>query len=130
MDDVKNENIEASKNNYDKMPEYIKSVFAVFKMVHSKASKNNDKKFMMIAIMIYNYVRGVVKDSGINLKDISAEPFDETINLIPIFEYITYNSVELYDFSSIKMEDVDINKKSDLERFALTHIYYITQPKN
>ena len=51
----------------------------------------------------------------------------ETINLIPIFEYISYNNIELYDFSKINVNDVDVSKSEDLEKFVLTHIYYITQ---
>ena len=39
------------------------------------------------------------------------------------------NNIELYDFSIINMDDVDITKKEDLETFVLTHIYYITQSK-
>ena len=53
----------------------------------------------------------------------------ETINLIPIFEYISYNNIELYDFKKIDINDVDVTKDSDLERFVLTHVYYITQSK-
>jgi len=50
--------------------------------------------------------------------------------MIPIFEYIAHNNIELYDFSKIEVSDVDTNKKEDLERFVLTHIYYITQPNS
>ena len=53
----------------------------------------------------------------------------ELINLIPIFEYISVNNIELYDFSKIDVNDVDITNNADLERFILTHIYYITQSK-
>jgi hypothetical protein len=56
-----------------------------------------------------------------NLKDA------ETINLIPVFEYISHNNIELYDFTKIQVTDVDITKREDLERFVLTHVYYITQ---
>ena len=52
------------------------------------------------------------------------------INLIPIFEYISSNNIELLDFSNININDIDIRKKDDLERFILTHIYYITQKNN
>jgi hypothetical protein len=51
----------------------------------------------------------------------------EMINLIPIFEYISHENLEFYDFSKININDVDITKKEDLERFVLSHVYYITQ---
>jgi UV DNA damage repair endonuclease len=62
----------------------------------------------------------------VDLKELK-EP--ELVNLIPVFEYISHNNIELYDFSTIDMNDVDITKESDIERFVLTHIYYITQVK-
>lgn len=112
--------------SYDKMSDYIGSIFNVFQLVNRKAEKQQDKRMKMIALMIYNYVRKMAKDNDIDLKTIS-EP--DTINLIPIFEYIAYNNIELYDFTKIDVSDVDTSKNEDLERFVLTHIYYITQQK-
>jgi len=106
------------------MNEYIESIFNIFKMIKSKATSQNDNKMKMIALMVYKYVLKLSKDYGINLKDISE---DTNINLLYFFEYISYNNIELYDFNKIKIDDVDTNKNSDLERFILTHIYYITQ---
>lgn len=112
--------------SYDKMPDYIGSIFNVFQLVNRKAEKQQDKRMKMVALMIFNYVRKQAKDNDVDLKTISET---DTINLIPIFEYIAYNNIELYDFSKIDVSDVDTSKNSDLERFVLTHIYYITQPK-
>lgn len=111
---------------YDKMSDYITSIYNVFQLVNRKAEKQQDKRMKMVALMIFNYVRKLAKDNDVDLKTIS-EP--DSINLIPIFEYIAYSNIELYDFSKIDVSDVDTSKNSDLERFVLTHIYYITQPK-
>lgn len=113
-------------NRYDKMDEYIKSIFNVFQMVNRKSEQQQDKRFKMIGLTIYNYTRYMAKEYEIDLRDI-IEP--DSINLIPIFEYIAANNIELYDFSNINMNDVDITKKDDLERFVLSHVYYITQNK-
>jgi hypothetical protein len=78
----------------------------------------------MIGLMIYNYIRKLAKDNNVDLKEIKET---DVINLIPIFEYISYNSIELYDFSKIEFTDVDTSTNDDLERFILTHVYYITQ---
>lgn len=110
---------------YDKMNEYVESVFNVFKMVNKKAEQQRDRKFKMIALVIYNYVLKMAKDNEVDLRNIAGG--DDVINLIPIFEYIAYNNIELYDFNKIDITDVDTSKNSDLERFVLTHIYYITQ---
>jgi len=113
-------------NRYDKMEEYVGSVFNVFQLVNRKAEQQQDKRMKMIALVIYNYTRFMAKEHDVDLKTIE-QP--ENINLIPIFEYIAANDVELYDFKTINMNDVDITKKEDLERYVLTHVYYITQGK-
>lgn len=113
-------------NRYDKMEDYITSIFNVFQMVNRKAEQQNDKRFKIIGLTIFNYARYMAIEYNINLKDIS-EP--ESINLIPIFEYVAANNIELYDFSNININDVDTTKKEDLERFVISHIYYITQGK-
>ena len=110
---------------YDKMNDYIESVFTVFKTVNKKAEQKQDRKMKFIALMIYNYVLKTSKDNGVDLKTINDS---DTINLIPFFEYVSYNNIEFFDFNKIKMEDIDVTKAADLERFVLTHIYYITQP--
>jgi hypothetical protein len=81
----------------------------------------------MISLVILNYINQQAKIHDVNLNDFK-EP--EVINLIPIFEYITYNNIQLYDFSNININDVDTNKNEDLEKFVLTHVYYITQKNN
>jgi hypothetical protein len=113
-------------NRYDKMEDYVSSIFNVFQLVNRKAEQQQDKRMKMIALVIYNYTRFMAKEYDVDLKTIE-QP--ENINLIPIFEYIAANDVELYDFKTINMNDVDITKKEDLERYVLTHVYYITQGK-
>lgn len=114
-----------SSRGYDKMPEYIASLFSVFKMVNKKGTDQKDKRLQMIALTIYNYTRYMATEYNV---DLSALSDGEMINLIPIFEYVSYNNIELYDFTKIDIADVDVKKKEHLERFVLSHIYYITQP--
>ena len=114
----------ANGGEFDKMPEFIESIFNVFKMINKKAENQKDKRLKMISLAVFNYVRKMAYDYNVNLKEL-AEP--EAINLIPVFEYISYNNIELYDFTKIDVNDVDVTKNSDLERFVLTHVYYITQ---
>jgi hypothetical protein len=113
-------------NRYDKMLDYIASVFNVFQMVNRKADQQQDKRLKVIGLTIYNYVRYMAKEYEVDLKGIS-EP--ESINLIPIFEYIAANDIELLDFSNINITDIDVTSKEDLEKFVISHIYYITQGK-
>jgi hypothetical protein len=113
-------------NRYDKIQDYITSVFNVFQMVNRKAEQQQDKRLKVIGLTIYNYVRYMAKEYEVDLKEV-VEP--ESINLIPIFEYISANDIELIDFLNIDMQDIDVTRKEDLERFVISHIYYITQGK-
>ena len=113
-----------SLNTYDKMSEYIDSILNIFNIIFKKSNEIKDHKLKMISLTLYNYILFMSKKYDVKIKD-NVEV--ESINMIPVFEYISHNNIELYDFSKIKMDDVDVNKKEDLERFVLTHIYYITQ---
>jgi hypothetical protein len=112
-------------NEYDKMGDYIASLFSVFKMINKKGADQKDKRLQMIALTIYNYTRYMATQYAV---DLSALEDGEMINLIPIFEYVSYKNIEFYDFTKIEIMDLDVRKKEDLERFVLSHIYYITQP--
>jgi hypothetical protein len=111
-------------NCYDKMEDYIASMFNIFKMVHQKSRIKNDQRLNMISLVIFNYTKYMAGEYNVNLLDIQES---ESVNLIPVFEYISKNNIELLDFSNIVINDIDITKKEDLERFVLSHVYYITQ---
>ena len=119
----------ANGGEFDKMTEFIESIFNVFKMINKKANTQNDKRLKIISLVIFNYVIKMAKDYNVNLKELLEPDLLEpdAINLIPVFEYISYNNIELYDFTKIDVTDLDVTKNSDLERFVLTHVYYITQ---
>ena len=114
---------------FDKIREYIEAVFDVFNFVNKKSQDQKDRRLQMISLTIYNYTRKMAKDNNVNLNDFVKTDVsnNEPVNLIPIFEYISYNNIELYDFSKIDVNDVDVTKNEDLERFVLSHVYYITQ---
>ena len=112
------------ERKYDKMNEYVLSLFNVFKIIYQKAEKQKEQRMKAIAITIYNYVLKLSKDNNIDLN--TAEQ-TERIKLIPFFEYVSFHNIEFYDFKNIQINDVDVNNSKDLERFILSHIYYITQ---
>jgi hypothetical protein len=90
-------------NRYDKMDDYVKSVFNVFQIVNRNAEQKNDKRFKMIGLTIYNYARYMATENEIDLKNIT-EP--DKINLIPIFEYVAFNNIEFLDFSKSAGNDL------------------------
>jgi hypothetical protein len=75
-------------------------------------------------VLILGYVTKLAKEHAVNLKEIE-EP--DTINLIPFFEYVSFNDIKLLEFDKITVEDIDVTKSEDIERFILSHVYYITQ---
>ena len=112
---------------YDKMNEYIEVLIHVFKMV-KRMSVEKNSKFKYIAMLIYNYTIRLAKDNNVDLTKLNVTIDDKSpINLIPFFEYVSHNNIEFYDFEKIDHYNVDVNKKEDVERFVLSHIYYITQ---
>ena len=120
------ENLIEMYKECEKMNDYVESVFNVFQLINKRAQTQDDKRLKMISLSVYNYVRKMANDNAIDLKGFEAST---TINLEPIFEYIYHNNIELYDFSDMDASDIDTTKNADIERFVLTHIYYITQPR-
>ena len=47
----------ANGGEFDKMSEFIETIFNVFKMVTKKADTQNDKRLKMISLVIFNYVK-------------------------------------------------------------------------
>ena len=113
-----------SEKPYDKMPDFVESVYNLFQTINRVANETIDRRFSSIALLIHLYIKKIALDNNI---DVSGFKEPKSINLIPIFEYISHNNIELYDFENIKITDVDTSKREDLEKFVLTHIYYITQ---
>ena len=111
-------------NTYEHMPAYISTLYGVFKNIHNKSNEKGDRKLKLISVLIFNYVNHLAKTNNVDLKNVGD---NYTINMKYFFEYVNHNNIQLYDFNNINDNDVDISKKEDLERFVLTHVYYITQ---
>jgi len=110
--------------SYEKMNDYIETIFNVFNSVNMKADLNRDKRLKCITFLILGYVTNLAKEYNVDLLQIK-EP--EAINMMPFFEYITIKEIKLLEFDKIKVEDIDTNNSQDVERFILSHIYYLTQ---
>ena len=110
--------------SYDKMNDFIETVYNVFTSVNTKADLKRDKRLKYIAVLILGYVTKLAKEHAVNLKEIE-DP--DSINLIPFFEYVNFKDIKLLEFDNIKYEDIDVSKSEDIERFVLSHVYYITQ---
>ena len=110
--------------SYDKMEDFIETIYNVFNSVNVKADTKRDKRLKYIAVLILGYVTKLAKEHAVNLKEIE-DP--DSINLIPFFEYIAFKDIKLLEFDKVQVEDIDVSKSEDIERFVLSHVYYITQ---
>ena len=111
--------------SYSKMNEYVNSLIDVFNMIRNKSLEKKDRRMHLISIMIYNYIQQLIKEH--KLTEIKLNNNNGNVDLTPIFDYINYNNIEFFNFKKIDLDEVDISKPSEIERFVLTHIYYITQ---
>ncbi len=109
------------------MFDYALALHNVFKMINKRAKDTSNDKMGHISLLIYKYYLYIVNTHKLDIAAIEQPVELVDINLIPIFEYISHNNIELFDFSKITLADVDTSKKEDTERFVLTHIYYLTQ---
>ncbi len=112
-------------NKYDKMPEYVTTVYKLFLQIKSTKT-NNAKRGQLITLVIHKYLRELLKIHKIEVR------IDATsaIDLIPVFEYIAVNNIQLLNLLALGAEEaqtLNANNFADLERLALSHIYYLTQ---
>lgn len=108
--------------NYEKSKEYIESIFNFMDVLYNKAVKLNDRRLIQISKMIFKYVITCCSEVGLLIKDFKK---NEDFDMKPVYEYITNNDIKILDLNNIKFEEIDIKNPLDIERFVLSHIYYI-----
>jgi hypothetical protein len=107
---------------FEKSIEYIESIFNFMEVLYKKAINLNDKRLIQICKMIFNYLITCCSESKVLLKDLNK---NEDFDMRPVYDYIRDNDIKVLDLNNILPEDIDIKKSHDIERFVLSHIYYI-----
>lgn len=107
---------------FEKSIEYIESIFNFMDVLYKKALKLNDNKLIQICKMIFNYLITCCSERKVLIKDLNK---NENFDMKPVYDYIHENEINLLDLNNILPEDIDISKSQDIERFVLSHIYYI-----
>jgi len=107
--------------------EYITALYDVFQMLNKLADHKRDQRLKVICLCIFNYIKFIAKEHDVSIANNRSVNADNEINVAIIYEYMNAHSIEPYDFSNIRMEDVNVNDTKDLERFVLSHIYYLIQ---
>ena len=107
---------------YEKSKEYIESIYNFVYVLKKKATNLNDTRLINISKLIFNYVITCCVEIKVLLRDLIK---DENFSMKPVYEYITNNDIKIIDLKSIQVEEIDIRNPQDIERFVLSHIYYI-----
>jgi hypothetical protein len=50
---------------------------------------------------------------------------NDDFSMKPVYEYIQDNKIELLDLNNLSLEDINVTNARDIEKFVLSHIYYI-----
>ena len=109
---------------YHKTKEYIDTIFSVSEMLSKKAKISDNIRLKAISQVIHNYNLKVINETKTDIEKLNKNDY---INMVPFFEYVSLNNIEFFDFNKIQPQDIDVNSEADLERYVLSHIYYITQ---
>ena len=107
---------------FTKSKEYIESIYNFMEVLYKKSLKLNDNKLIYICKMIFNYLITCCDESKILIKELNKS---DDFNMKPVYEYINDNKIEIIDLNNISFSDIDISLPSHIERFVLSHIYYI-----
>ena len=105
-----------------KTKEYLASIKSISNMLFNKSKDTNDKKLHFIALMIFNYLKAELQDTKIDYSNIEIQ---DCINLVPLYEYMAASHIQLYDLKKMSIDDVNVSKQTDVERFVLSHIFYM-----
>ena len=109
---------------YHKSNEYVETIYNVSEMLSKKATISNNARLNAISQVIKNYTFKIIKDTKTDIEKLNK---NEYINMVPFFEYVSFNNIEFFDFNKMQPQDIDVTSESELERYVLSHIYYITQ---
>jgi hypothetical protein len=113
---------------FDKIEEYIETIFNIFHLLNMKAKNQNqkDNKIIGILTLIKNYLLKLSVDHNIDLSKFDYSKI-QVINFVPFFDYIRYKNIELFNLSEMKKDDLDVNDENQIEIFVISHIYFIYQ---
>jgi hypothetical protein len=107
---------------FEKSKEYIESIYNFMDVLYKKAVNLNDNKLIQICKLIFNYLIACCADNNLLIKDLSK---NEDFDMKPVYDYIAKNEIKILDLNNILPQEIDISKSQDIERFVLSHIYYI-----
>ena len=107
---------------FEKSKDYVESIYNFLDVLHKKSVKLDDKKLLQICKLIFNYLITCCNECKILIRDLDKK--DDFV-MKSVYDYINDNNIKLLDLNNISFEDVNVTNPQDIERFVLSHIYYI-----
>jgi hypothetical protein len=108
--------------SFEKSKEYIENVYNFMEVLYKKALTSKDYKLTQICKLIFKYLITCCSENKILIRDLKK---NENFDMKHVYDYISENKIEILDLNNILPDDIDINNPLDIERFVLSHIYYI-----
>jgi hypothetical protein len=108
--------------HFEKSKEYIESVYNFMEVLYKKAVTRKDYKLTHICKLIFNYLIKCCDENKILIRDLKK---NENFDMKHVYDYISENKIDILDLNNILPDEIDINNPLDIERFVLSHIYYI-----
>lgn len=109
------------------MEDFIETIFRIFLLANRKAEMQQDKRLKFVCLAIYNYVRDLAREHEVDLRNISFDPSNSSVNLVPFFAYLEKHQVQLLNLQTATVNSINVGNKKDLERYVLSQVYYLTQ---
>jgi hypothetical protein len=109
---------------FPKSKDYVNAIYNISNIINTSARQKQNERFSTIAYLISNYFYKIINETNFDKNELVKT---KHINLVPFFEYVSKNKIELYDFNDIDVNNFNVGDELVIERFILSHIYYITQ---
>ena len=97
------------------LTQFIETVYNVYLNVFKNAKTTNSRKMQSIAMIIYNYLMKLFIDHNVSVHDVK---ITDEINMIPFFQFIENNNIQLFDFENIQECEMNTNNEKDIECFV------------
>lgn len=112
---------------FEKSTEYIESIYNFMEVLYKKAISTKEHKLTYICKLIFNYLIQCCAENKILIKNLNK---NDNFDMKPVYDYINVNNIEILDLHNVLPDTIDINNPLDIERFVLSHIYYIYANNN
>lgn len=108
--------------SFEKSTEYIESIYNFMEVLLKKANAQKDNTLLQICRLIFNYLIQCCFENKILIRDLQKK---DNFDMKSVYDYISENNIQILDLKNVTPQEINISNPLDIERFVLSHIYYI-----